>query len=738
MGIKMKKLIVLFSVFTALIFSQEYNECGMIPNYIESFPIGYQVNPPQIGGRYAPAQTPNGAYVRIFCVFAQFAGDTKDTNDVNWPINQMPTWANTFIGTNINQAPYPLNTISNYFHQMSNGTNHIIGYVYPTLVTVNAPSTQYYGTSNLAVLQQIDPYVNFHDFDQWNMLSSFRQTFNQPDNYVDAVYIIWRNIDYRDWGGIADLGSNYTTNEGVIIDRRIPTLSMTLDIGGKSDYTFESKIGLLAHEYGHYLFDGGHNFENFYYGNQYAGYVQRGLALMNAGGGGGFAMNPQEKYILGYTTYTDIFSDQTGTLPDYNTTGTVYRIPIPLYINGSPNMDPTEFFAVANHQKISPYERGQNTGIWVYHIKNKNYSENHMDMLVANGNWDWQIANWVTRPSGYGSPPHWYWIHGNNPPALFPAIDRLATDRINGRDELQEVIYAQYPNGNYYWWDRWLDENGTPYSGVMPEGSKPWSMGYNQVFSPWSNPASYDKNRQPTNTGFEILSFNNGVYSLQFNTSASSNLAGSPSKPPLGAFHAGDGPIRYGWAYLAWGADYWDEQPIESDINWSELQRKISTNGAWQSVYSGPNRYWSDNSIIYDPENGNIPVFFRVRVRDSQNKWSIWSDLYDTRTFSNQNSTEKIKSKTIINIPTEYNLSSNYPNPFNPSTIINYAIKDAGLVSIKVYDVLGAEIATLVNETKEAGEYDVEFNASELPSGVYIYTLQTGDFISSKKMILMK
>jgi hypothetical protein len=83
-------------------------------------------------------------------------------------------------------------------------------------------------------------------------------------------------------------------------------------------------------------------------------------------------------------------------------------------------------------------------------------------------------------------------------------------------------------------------------------------------------------------------------------------------------------------------------------------------------------------------------------------------------------------------------LSDNYPNPFNPSTVINYAVKEAGLVRLKVYDILGAEVAELVNETKEAGYHSTEFNASQLPSGVYIYTLQVNGFTSSKKMLLMK
>lgn len=80
----------------------------------------------------------------------------------------------------------------------------------------------------------------------------------------------------------------------------------------------------------------------------------------------------------------------------------------------------------------------------------------------------------------------------------------------------------------------------------------------------------------------------------------------------------------------------------------------------------------------------------------------------------------------------------NYPNPFNPSTMINYSIKDEGFVKLIIYDVLGREIAVLVNEKKETGSYSVEFNAFQLPSGVYIYTLQVNGYTASKKLLLLK
>ncbi|MEP0862683.1 MAG: T9SS type A sorting domain-containing protein, partial [Ignavibacterium sp.] len=85
-------------------------------------------------------------------------------------------------------------------------------------------------------------------------------------------------------------------------------------------------------------------------------------------------------------------------------------------------------------------------------------------------------------------------------------------------------------------------------------------------------------------------------------------------------------------------------------------------------------------------------------------------------------------------------LEQNYPNPFNPSTKIKYVIPNGvrNLVTLKVYDVLGNEVATLVNEEKPAGIYEVEFNASKLSSGIYFYKLQAGSFVETKKMILLK
>jgi len=89
-------------------------------------------------------------------------------------------------------------------------------------------------------------------------------------------------------------------------------------------------------------------------------------------------------------------------------------------------------------------------------------------------------------------------------------------------------------------------------------------------------------------------------------------------------------------------------------------------------------------------------------------------------------------------LPAKYSLLQNFPNPFNPTTTIRYQLPKDGLVILKIYDILGREVATLVNEEKVAGKYEVNFNASSLVSEVYIYKIQAGEFVNSKKMLLLK
>jgi len=89
-------------------------------------------------------------------------------------------------------------------------------------------------------------------------------------------------------------------------------------------------------------------------------------------------------------------------------------------------------------------------------------------------------------------------------------------------------------------------------------------------------------------------------------------------------------------------------------------------------------------------------------------------------------------------LPHTITLSQNYPNPFNPSTVINFELATSGEVQLQVYDLMGREVATLVNSRKPAGSHSVNFDASSLSSGVYVYRLQAGEHIMSRKMVLVR
>ena len=92
----------------------------------------------------------------------------------------------------------------------------------------------------------------------------------------------------------------------------------------------------------------------------------------------------------------------------------------------------------------------------------------------------------------------------------------------------------------------------------------------------------------------------------------------------------------------------------------------------------------------------------------------------------------------IAGVPVEYNVSQNYPNPFNPTTKINFSIPQSEYVNLKVYNVIGQEVATLVNKELNAGNYSVDFNAENLSSGIYMYTINAGSYTITKKMMLVK
>ncbi|AFH49536.1 Hypothetical protein IALB_1829 [Ignavibacterium album JCM 16511] len=176
--------------------------------------------------------------------------------------------------------------------------------------------------------------------------------------------------------------------------------------------------------------------------------------------------------------------------------------------------------------------------------------------------------------------------------------------------------------------------------------------------------------------------------------------------------------------------DYFELPPLPFpeifDVRFSSNRLVENLNGKkeihLQAVEFPVNIKISNSHLIIKDENGR-------RLNDLVNKEGII--VIDNTTI------RKLFVEYDL-IPHEFSLEQNYPNPFNPATSIQYSIAGRQLVQLKVYDLLGNEVATLVNEEKSPGIYNAEFNATSLPSGVYLYKLTTGEFSAVKKMILLK
>jgi hypothetical protein len=168
----------------------------------------------------------------------------------------------------------------------------------------------------------------------------------------------------------------------------------------------------------------------------------------------------------------------------------------------------------------------------------------------------------------------------------------------------------------------------------------------------------------------------------------------------------------------------------EDDRDSTEIYYLSGTNygAAWQSV----------QKITANP-------FLSVRpsiTLFNNTLYVVWSDnrLGKSKIYFKKNPTgNAIGIQNISSeVPLEPSLSQNYPNPFNPATNVKFAIAKSGWVTLKVYDVSGREVAGLVNEQLNPGTYNVDFNASHLASGIYFYNLTSGNFIGTKKMVLVK
>ncbi len=214
-----------------------------------------------------------------------------------------------------------------------------------------------------------------------------------------------------------------------------------------------------------------------------------------------------------------------------------------------------------------------------------------------------------------------------------------------------------------------------------------------------------------------------------------------------------NGPAAGGWA--TWGASLY-----------ADATRKLYDDGTNGDAVAGDRIYTRVIKFYKDSVNNVVGQEFKFGIRGGDNEGgkggfgnnhienindaaataSIHSQFgsinplyYDRWIFAEEKPVTPVSvSLTDASIPTVYALDQNFPNPFNPTTSINYSIPFSGLVSLKVFNVLGQEVATLVNAQQAAGYYTASFNANTLSSGVYFYKIEAGNYTSVKKMMLLK
>jgi hypothetical protein len=159
----------------------------------------------------------------------------------------------------------------------------------------------------------------------------------------------------------------------------------------------------------------------------------------------------------------------------------------------------------------------------------------------------------------------------------------------------------------------------------------------------------------------------------------------------------------------------------------------------------------SDATWVFEPDGLGTFDTYRVRYAGQdtpshfpKNPWTMPKDTWTNNVVKTDQEKDPYTSYSVSGVipikhgPASYSLSQNYPNPFNPATVIKFSIEKAGLVTLKIYNVLGQEVKTLVNEQLNSGGYSFSFDASRLSSGIYFYTIKSGNYIQTKKMVLLK
>ncbi|MBS1553195.1 MAG: T9SS type A sorting domain-containing protein [Bacteroidetes bacterium] len=683
-------------------------------------------------------------------------------------------------------------TLSDYWMETSRGHNHVVGKSYYFRLDSNAnyyQNNQGASRINSEIYGKLDTTsgLNWANYDRWTYKDGTYKY--EEDGKIDMIYTVYRtyrpNIGVTP-GSIAILyptlqGNRYVVSSGdtivcqgcECIDWKNSGCTYTPGAPGGSPASPISKdafLALQAHEIGHYHFGGCHASYGIMAGGNC--WYFTGLDSKHS---------PWEAIKLGYgISKTATFTNPSNILGDFssrdaNDTIQVLKVPI----SGS-----DEFFLIALRNNVSLYDKimlgdtahdnpyrvinsNYGKGVYIYHTPDGFNWYPRMDQECADGLYDW-TQNGTRNPDWSTEQTIAYYIKSsvsydndvsdgslnNNDEKSIGAWFGIGKKHVNLGDDGTDRIYS---NDTAVWTKR-------AWKGDRWDG---WNVGYNEMFSPYSSPSTKSWNN--SETGIYVYLYENSsersntvnfkIYKEGSGFNRDSILHLTPPSRPMGIVV--DYYIEsenYTRPIITWNHNK------EPDMLRTDLKKRYKIWRATQStmayvptsytllktldIDSGTAPSYIDTSIIAlgsgwagMGEQIQYPVRYTVQAIDKYADSSVRSDFGSAIGLLNcGNACASTEDNILSNnqLPKEYSVNQNYPNPFNPSTNIQYEIPFDNFVSIKIYNLLGKEVMSLINDFKKAGSYNLSFDGSNLPSGVYYYKITAGNFEQVKKMILVK
>jgi hypothetical protein len=639
-------------------------------------------------------------------------------------------------------------------------------------------------------------------YDRWKKNSSTGEfefcDLGYGDGFVDMIYkvhkspgVFWYNgTQYSamyNKAGYNSLGNSVTELDTVDFNNKICIYyqggergsGVTLSFSG----TVDNYIATMSHEHLHLMtYTGGHvTYSSCSYG----------IGLE-------YYYSPYDMILNKYMTPTTASFGQTNYLGDYSSrntgTGEILKVPISgdecFLLANRNKVSKWDRVMLGDTASLSQYDDNTDygKGLYIYHVDPDSIrfpggDISPQDMECADGYWQWEFQGRGTVNLVYDcyvSGNNWKIykksnaLYSNDPSSIFNT--NPYGDEVSFR---HTINYGTSDTTWPCWWgtgkqpisscymgtDRIYtnDEDIYTKSGNMGDRWDAWKPDYNEVFSTYSSPSTLKWNNDTS--GIFIWFNSSSGYTANINIyrateyggnqSLATILAATPPSRPMGLkINRTDCTNNYIYPVLSWNHNM-EPDMLQTPRN---ILKRYKIYRAFDALNTVPQNYTEIDDITIDKDvtptyidynvysdcngigQGDVNrIRYKIKAVDNTAWASVYSDFVSiTSQYLNRGGDDGDGLVFNPETPKQFNLSQNYPNPFNPVTKINFALPKQGFVTLKIYDITGREIQKLVSEVKQAGYYSVDFNGSSLSSGVYFYKIQSGDFISVKRMVLIK